>query len=144
MTISGTLIAAGTATTNPAPNGLGTPAPATFAHGVYTPSAAWLTQSATYSPALFPNDIRDGSGTKHIELEFVPSVAGATYTATIWQWNRLASTWVQPKDNASFSLTGSASTYLEDPGLDPWFIQLSSISSGTVAIYFDNGLARAQ
>lgn len=141
MTISGTLVAAGTATTNPAPNSLGTPSPATFANGQYTVAAGWTSQA---SKALFPNDIRDGSGSKHIELEFVPSVAGANYTVTVWQWNRLASTWVQPANNASKTYTGAQSDFLEDPGQDPWFIQLSNISSGTVAIYFDNGLARAQ
>lgn len=133
-------MAAGTATTNPAPNGLGTPSPGTFAGGVYTPSAAWLAQA---KPAIFPIDTRDGGGKEPIAIAFVTSVANATFTAKMWQWDRTDSVWLPPKDNASFAGIVSCSTFIVDPGKDPIFFQLSSISSGTVAISFDDSLGRA-
>jgi hypothetical protein len=141
MTISDTLVATGTATTNPAPNGLSPVIPATFSGGRYTPTSAWTDQA---KPALFPLDLRDGGGDKPIQLCFIPSDGAAvTYTLTAWQWNRIASTWVVPKDNSTFSLTGADTLYLERPGADPWFIQLSVISSGTINVTFDGSLARA-
>jgi len=141
MTISGTLVVLGTDVTNPDPNILGTISPGTFSGGKYTPSAAWIAQA---KPALFPLGIRDGGGDRPIQIHFVPSAGGAaTYTVTAYQWNRLSGTWIKPDDYATFDLTGSESKFLENAGDDPWFLQLSSISSGTVAIYHDAALARA-
>jgi hypothetical protein len=145
MAFSGILVAAGTSTTNPDPNTLGTPNPYPTPYvNVRTVSAAWAAQTITNSGALFPVGALNGQGQVPIPLMFVPSAVGATYTVTLKKYGKLAATWVQPKDYASFNMTGSDFTEIVDPGENPWFIQLSNISSGTVAIYFDNGLARAQ
>lgn len=149
MSLSALLVAGATATTNPNPNTLGTvnPYPAPYVNQ-YTVSSTWAAQSLTNSPALFPVFFTDGRGLiprpQDITLEFIPSVANATYTVTLWRYNRTAGVWVQPKDNPSFTLTGNVFTSIANPGDDPWFIQLSSISSGNVAVYYDNYLARAQ
>lgn len=141
MSFSGLLVSAGTSTTNPDPNTLTThtPYPTPYVNRK-TVSAAWTSQG---SKALFPRNAIGGQGQVAIPVQFVTSSAGATYTATMYIYNKLADKWVQPKDNGSFGLTGNVSTFIENPGDDPIFIQLSSISAGTVAIYFDNGLADA-
>jgi hypothetical protein len=142
MTISTALIAAGTAVTNPAPNTLGVVIPGNFGGGFgYKPSQPWTDQGAK---ALFPYGIKGIDGETPIEVSFVPSDPNATYTVTMWKWNRIAQTWVEPKDSASFDLTGAVSTYIENPGQDPIFLELSSISNGTVAIHFDSRYARAE
>lgn len=142
MTFSGTLVTLGTATTNPAPNTLSTvnPFPTTFVD-FQTVSAAWTTQA---KPAMFPLDLRNQDGPIPLPVLFVPSAgAGTVYTVNVWVYSKLAATWVQPKDNPSFTITGAAFTYIDRPGVEPLFLQLSGISSGTVAIYFDQALARA-
>ena len=143
MTFSGTLVSSGTATTNPAPNTLTTanPYPTTYVDRM-TVSSNWTSQG---KKALFPLKLKDGQGDTPISVLFVPSAgAAATYTVNLWRYCRLAGTWVQPKDNASFNLTGSQYTYIDRPGDEPIFLQISSVSSGTVAVYFDDSVARAQ
>lgn len=143
MAFSGILVSAGTATTNPAPSTLSpvSPYPTPYINRS-TVDAAWTAQA---KPALFPLNSLNGNGQVKIPVAFVASAGAAvTYTVNIWVYCKLSATWIQPKDNASFAVTGSVFTYIDTPGEQAIFLQLSSISSGTVAIYFDNGLARAQ
>jgi len=142
MAFSGILAAAATATTNPNPNALSvvSPYPTPYVNR-FTVSAAWAAQAGL---AMFPTNALNGSGQVPIPLQFIPSVAGATYTVTLWSFNKLANAWIQPKDNASFTMTGSDFTEISDPGVDPLWLQISNVSSGTVAIYFDNGFARGE
>ena len=145
MSVTGILVAAGTSTTNPEPSTLTTsnPFPSPYVDRT-TVSPEWAAQG---KKALFPaNTLKSvNEPIESLPLHFVPSAgSSASYTVTMWVWNRTASAWVQPKDNASFTLTGNQATSIEEPGGDPIFLQLSNISSGTVAIYFDERLARAQ
>jgi hypothetical protein len=142
MSFSGTLVSSGTASTNPAPNTLTTsnPYPTTYVDTT-TMATAWTTQA---KKALIPLALSDGQGQLPIPVLFVPSAgSGAVYTVNLWLYSRLAGTWVQPKDNPSFTLTGAAYTYIDRPGDEPLFLQLSSISSGTVTVYYDKAIARA-
>lgn len=142
MALSGILVSAGDATSNPDPSTLGTSSPYPTPYvDRKTVSAAWTSQA---KKALFPRNAIAGQGQVDIPLQFVPSSATATYTVTMWVYNKLASAWVKPKDNATFTLTGAVQTYIEHPDENPIFLQLSAISSGTVSIYFDNGIAEAK
>jgi hypothetical protein len=132
------LVAAGSATTNPAPSTLSTVSPYTNSSSYrFTPLSAWTTQA---KPAI----ISKGIGGK-CRLDFKPSSAAATYTVTIWVLDRVTATWFTPDPNNSPSLncTGSVETYLADMGTDPWFIQLSNISTGTVQILYDADVAQS-
>lgn len=143
MSITGVLVSAGTATTNPSPNSLVTvnPFPSPFVNRS-TVSTAWTTQA---QPALFPANAQKSvnEAAPNVKLSFVTSVTNAAYTVTMWIYNRTANVWIQPKDNASFTLTGNQALPISDPGEDPIFLQLSSISSGTVSIYYDPTYVRA-
>jgi hypothetical protein len=146
MSLSGILIAAGTATTNPDPNGLSpeSPYPSTYVDW-RTVSDDWETQAATKCKALFHRGgIDKDKEFVSIPVEFVPSDGAAvTYTVTLWYYNHLAASWAKVKDNNPVSYTGHQSDYIDLPFLAPIFIQLSSISAGEVAIYYDNGIAEA-
>lgn len=128
-------------TSNPDPNGLTTknPYPATYINPK-TVSAAWIAQA---KKALFPNGLLNGAGLIPIPVQFVPSTAGATFTATMWQYSRLSNTWFKHQNNSSVSYTGETGNLITNLYDTPLFIQLSSISAGTIAIYFDNSLAVA-
>ncbi len=136
----GVLVSAGTATTNPNPNTLTTISP--FSSGTFsrTISAAWKTQA---KPALFFQGNLSETRNYKVPIAFVPSVSTASYTATMWKFVRKANVWVVPKDYSSFSFTGAVSTYIENPDEDAVFIQLSGISSGNVAVYYDDSLMAA-
>ena len=143
----GTLGTGLTASTNPDPNTLGTVAPlaSTVTSWRGNISTDWTTQN---KPALFPLPLRDQSGERvqggerPIRLHFVPSAgSGTTYTVTIWFFNPQSQTWSKPYDTPSLNLTGEQVTYINLPGSNPIFIQLSSICSGTVSVYYDRGVA---
>jgi hypothetical protein len=140
MSLIGILVASGNATTNPNPNTLTTvspfPTPFTAPQAV---SPAWIAQG---KKALFPTAMLESVLSAPIPVSFIPSVSTATYTVTLWRFNRVAGVWIQPRDNASQTITGACYTEISDPGKDPLFLQLSAISSGTVAIYYDNGFGR--
>ncbi len=143
MTNMAVLVAAGTALTNPNPNtGLTTVDPFGTNGGLYTPQQAWIDQAKMCIAMRQPT-------TAHLflpscRLDFQPSAgAAATYTVTMWHLNKITRTWYIPKDNNTFTLTGNQFTYLENPDTDPWFPQLSNISSGTVQIMYDGGLMRS-
>ena len=77
-----------------------------------------------------------------VALSMVPSAgAGATFTLTLWKWD--GASWVKPGINASRTYTGPSLDYIENPGRNPWFIQINSLSSGTLAIRFNQALATA-
>lgn len=141
MSLIGILVASGNATTNPNPNTLTTvsPFPTPFT-GPQTVSSVWTAQGKR---ALFPTALLESVLSAPVPVAFIPSVSSATYTVSLWRFNRVAGVWVPPKDNASLTFTGSRYTEISDPGEDPLFLQLSAISSGTVAIYYDNGFGRA-
>ncbi len=140
MALSGILGTALTATTNPDPNTLSTknpyPTPYVNARRV---SAAWTSQGAK---ALFPTQASNGAGMVAIPVLFSPSSAGATFTATVWQYQKLSNTWFKHTDNPGIDYTGETGNRVINIYTDiPIFFQLASISTGTITIYFDNGLA---
>jgi hypothetical protein len=123
---------------NPDPNTLATknPYPSPFINPMSV-SSAWTTQA---KKALFPLGIDDSA----IKLHFVPSGgASIVYTVVVWVYNKLSNSWTQPAVFASNTYTGEKLDYLENPGNDPIFLQISSISSGTLSVYFDSSLALA-
>lgn len=143
MPLTGTLGTGLDATSNPDPNTLGTVRPYTVATSRTAPpwtiESAWTTQA---KPALFPMGVRDGGGDRPIKVHFVPSAgSGTTYTATVWFYNAITNTWAKPNNTPSVNYTGSTIDYINNTGEDAIFIQLSSISAGTISIYFDSSVA---
>lgn len=145
-----TLKSNATATTNPDPSTLGTPNPydgltPTEDEDRFIVASAWTTQSSTNCKALISVNTRDYSADHaDIELAFEPSGGAAvTYTLTVWQWSTLGACWVKPYDNPSLSFTGNQKTTIERPGVAPWFIQVNTISAGSLGIYFSSKSARA-
>lgn len=138
-----------TSTTNPDPNTLSTKNPMTNTSQVGTDingsnvASAWVTQSSTYCKALFPKRTKDGAGEIPIRVHFVPSSAGATFTVTVWIYNPKSNSWGKPYNNNTFNFTGDTMHTISTPGANPIFLQLSSISAGTISIYFDDSVAKA-
>lgn len=141
-----------TATTNPDPNSLSTkdPTAATIALSNSPASPAWIAQVSTACKAIFPRklasvyNVNDWPGDNAIRIGFVPSGGAAiTYTATLWYWNETATAWFKAPGTETANFTGSDSWAIDNPGDAPWFIQLSSISAGTISIYYDSDLAAA-
>lgn len=137
-----TLGTALTASTNPSPNTLSTvnpyPSPITSRS---TASAAWTTQA---KKALVSNGALQGGFEKPIELSFKPSGGDAvTYSVTLWRYNTESQQWHRATGTHTFSLTGYSNERILSPSNDPWFIQLASISSGTVSIYYEQDTATA-
>jgi hypothetical protein len=117
-----------------------------------TPSAVWttLTTAGTYSKAIRPRNSFNSSVNTPILLNFIPSAGlAATYTATVWAYNdtharrALTNPWSTPITSGTFNFTGNQLVELANDGSLLWYVQLSSISSGSVAVYFDNGVAEA-
>lgn len=143
LELTGTLGTGLNATSNPDPNGLGTinPYPTPYTHSDEV-SSAWTTQA---KKALFPFGVSSGGGgQKDLKFHVVPSGGSSiTYTLTIWFYNKVSNTWAKPATGASQSYTGPIVDYIETPGNDPIFLQISSLSSGTLSIYYDASLAEA-
>lgn len=140
MALSGLLGLALNATTNPDPNSLTTksPYPKPYVNST-TISAAWSSQGAK---AIFPRQAADEQGLIAIPVLFVPSTAEATFTAVIWQYDKSSNTWFKHSTNSSTNYTGeTGNTILNIYTNQPIFIQLTTISAGTIDIYFDNGIA---
>lgn len=148
MALTATLATGLDATSAGDPNSLTTKSPyaAQEAKGGSTPfkpSSAWTSQG---SKALFPVGSNQGAGHEPIKLHFVPGNGSAvTYTVTVWMYSRAANTWAKPKSNAGVtsSCTGETIEYISNPGYDAIWIQLSSISAGTISIYYDPANANA-
>lgn len=139
MALTQTLGTALDATSNPDPNSLGTKAPYLSPSVSTTPSAAWTAQG---KKALFPLGIKDGGGLVPLKMHFVPSGGAAvTFSVTVWMYDSVSGTWAKPKNNATVSYTGENIDYIDNPGYDAIFLQLSSISAGTLSIYFDGTTA---
>lgn len=97
-----------------------------------------------YGKALFPIDARGGEGELPIKVCFNPSGGAAiTYTVTVWQYISLLKAWVKPYDNPSFNFTGPVTHKIANPGENPIYLQLSSISSGTISAYIDGTVCEA-
>lgn len=146
MVASGILKAAATATTNPDPNGLTTTDPYDSTTNDYsdryTAAPEWTTQAATYSNAIIHRGCKDGRGQVSIDLAFSPSGGSAiTYTIKVWFYVDAEDKWVNPASNGSIDCTGYTATKIEAPGYAPVFLEVDSISSGSVDIYFNNGTA---
>lgn len=131
-----------TATTNPDPNTLATVSPlinntvTSFRGNI---SGDWTAQNR---PALFPLGVSDQGGEKRLRLHFVPSAGSATtYTVTVWFFNNRTNTWVKPAEGSTQTFTGEAATWIANPGTNPVFIQLSSISAETITVQYDRGVA---
>ncbi len=148
MALTALLGSALDATSNSDPNSLSTKRPysAATAKGGSTPfkpDAAWVTQA---NKALFPVGTNALDSTNTIKLHFIPSGGAAiTYTVTVWMYNAVSNTWAKPRNNAGVtsSCTGETIEYLTNPGYDAIYIQLSTISAGTISIYYDPANANA-
>lgn len=140
-----TLVAAGDATTNPIPSSLSPVDPFGTNDGLYTPQATWTAQA---KPALVLKQPEQAFGLyfsqPRCQLDFNPSGGAAvTYTVTLWRFNRVTDTWYKPVDSPSIGMTGPQTTYLYNPGEQPWFVQLSGISAGTIQVMYDSDVMRA-
>ncbi len=139
MPITGTLGTALTATTNPDPTTLATPIPVTARN---TGSGQTYVLNPTFTGAgklIVPQGKRvDGGDFAKIRLVFVPSNGAATtYTVTPWIFCLGSGTWVQVKGSPAVNYTGSNMDYINNPGYDPVWLQFSSISAGSLSVYFD-------
>lgn len=135
-----------TTTTNPDPNTLSTPNP--FSSPFVDPmtvSATWAIQTATKCKAMFPLGVKDGRGEIPVKFHAKPSGGAAvTYTLVMWIWDKLTSTWVKPFINPSINYTGEVFDYINNPGNEPIFFQISALSSGTLSLYYSGGVVVAQ
>jgi len=142
LSLSETLGTGLSATSNPDPSTLSTlsPYPTPFVDSTSV-STAWSTQA---KKALFPIGADYNQPTTPIKFHVIPSNGEAvTYTITLWFFNRVTGTWAKAANSGSCSYTGCVVDYIENPGRDPMYLQLSDISSGTLSIYVDGRLARA-
>lgn len=117
-----------------------------------TPSAVWttLTTAGTYSKALLPRNSFSSSKETPLLLNFIPSAGSAvTYNVTVWGYNdtharrTLTASWSTFGTTNTYACTGNTLIELEAPQSILRYIQLDTVSSGSVAIYFDNGTAEA-
>jgi len=116
-------------------------------------NVAWdgLADAGTIARALVSTESINTNGQTPVLLNFFPSAGSTTtYTVDVWRYNEsyhranpTAKPWLQPEDSPRVNATGSLSIYLANPDSAPWFIQLSDISSGTVAVWYDNVLMEA-
>lgn len=88
--------------------------------------------------------IANNTSSTRLPLQFVPSVLAATYTIAMWSYNATAGVWVLPANYGSISYTGIQSDFIDQPGDDPIYLQLVSISSGTLSIYHNAAVSDAQ
>jgi hypothetical protein len=133
------LLGTGLTTTNaPAPTTLTTVSPydaqPPHTHAV---SSAWTAQNRK---ALFPANT--GLLNLPIGLSLIPSGGGSvTYTLTLWKWDGVQ--WVKAANVPTRSYTGACMDYVENPGRNPWFIQVNAISAGTLTVRFNQMTAIA-
>lgn len=137
-----TLVAAGDATTNPIPSSLSPVDPFGSNNGLFTPQATWTAQGKPALVLIQPEEAFNPYA--KCQFDFNPSGGAAvTYTVTLWRFNRITDTWYKPVDSPSLNMTGPQTTYLYNPGEQPWFPQLSNISAGTIRIMYDSDVMRA-
>jgi hypothetical protein len=132
------LIAAASATTNPAPSTLGTVSPYTSSSdNRLTGQAAWTSQGVQALISKY-GEIKRNRG----RVDFNPSSPTATFTVTIWAFDRITSTWFTPDagDSPSLACTGPTSTFIDDIGFDAWYLQISDVSTGTIQILYDTDI----
>ena len=142
LTLSETLGTGLTASSNPDPTTLGTtnPYPTPFVDSTVV-SGSWTSQA---SKALFPIGADYNQPETAIKFHIIPSAGETTtYTVTLWFFNKVSGTWAKSASNNSINYTGSVVDYIDNPGRDPMFLQLSNISAGTLSVYVDGRLARA-
>jgi hypothetical protein len=130
------------ASTNPDPNTLATKSP--YPTPFIAPMVVGTAWSAQGRVALFPIGLENKAGPMPIKLHFLPSAGNATtYTITVWMYNRQSNTWAKPFNTATVSYTGEAIDYIDQPGNDPIFLQISNVSSGTLSVFYDASVATA-
>ena len=137
------LASAASVTMNPNPNSLGTisPFPGTYIDG-QSVSAAWTTQT---SKGIFPLPVKEETAQVPLQLHFIPSAGtSATYAITLWRFDRLSGTWSKVANNATNNYQGDCFDKIAAVGTDPMFLQLTSISGGTLQIDINGDLASAQ
>ena len=143
MAVSSLLGTGLTVLTNPNPNTLSVvpPYPDYIAVGnpPYCPSSAWTNQG---SYAVFPCLVKTGDKNR-IVLDFVPSGGvGVSYTIITWFFNPVAQVWVTPANSAIMTYTGPVRDYIDNPGGDAIFLQIDSLSAGSLAIYLSSDTAQ--
>ena len=128
--------------TNPNPNTLTTRNPYPTPYLDYrTVSTAWTSQGIKAFFAKSTNGLPAKNTSLNVHL--VPSVSGATFSVTLWVFNKLTGTWAQVKSSPTTNYTGETVDTISNLIDVPYYLQLNSISSGTMSIYFDNGFADA-
>lgn len=142
LTLSESLGSSLSASTNPNPNTLGTirPFPTPYTNSTSV-SSSWTSQGIK---ALFPVGADYNNPMEPIKFSVTPSGGDAvTYTLTLWFYDILSGVWAKSANSNTVSYTGSIVDYIDNPGRDPMFIQISDLSSGTLIINVDGRLARA-
>ena len=104
------------------------------------PSAAWALQGIK---ALFPNALVLPYGADEIVLDFITSATNAIFTVKAWNWDRVNLIWTPPASNSTSTFTGNNSYSIARPGIDPWYLQLVSISAGTLTTNYNGQVATA-
>jgi hypothetical protein len=114
--------------------------------------AGWaaLTAAGTYCQVLVPRGVTKDTQVP-LMVRFEPvSAETVTYTVTTWRYARSygengtgTRPWAKPADTPTYNFTGSAVVDIQQPGVTPWFFQLSSISTGNIRIFYDNGVAES-
>lgn len=135
------------ATTNPDPNTLTTVNPLPTGVTLYqgTPNIAWTSQ--TKKCLILPPQGLVDSFSERCWLRFVPSGGSAvTYTITLWRFAlggtiSTTSRWDQAFSGSSNDYTGFIDDYIEGFDGTPLYPQITSLSSGTLSIYYDNSVA---
>jgi hypothetical protein len=144
---NGLLASAATATTNPSPNSLSVISP--YNVGFPYPAdpqkivSAWTNQG---TKAVFPNAVRGTEFNSPIWIAFNPSGGSAvTYTISYWKFCAAGGFWAKSAilspgqvTAGQSSYTGPQLDYIQPCGREPWFLQVNSISSGTLAIYVND------
>jgi hypothetical protein len=141
-TLDGLLGSGLTPLTNPDPNSLSiiSPYPISYVNPM-TASSAWVSQG---KPALFLSPQSGETWDRLLNLGFVPSGgASVSYTIRLWAFSRALGQWLPFSTNGTQTLVGAAFNALANPGVDPIFVQIVSISSGTLSIAYDSSRGTA-
>ena len=138
----GLLLEAGASVASrPDPNTLGVSDP----YGTPTPlrfndvSTAWTGQGVTAAfPDLSAQQLETETPKSWFALD--PSVPGATVELRVWFYHKESGRWYTPFSSSSATYGGGTEDYVdyvEDVPLAPMYLEVVSISAGTVDIYVD-------
>lgn len=130
------------ATTNSIPTGL--------THKPYAAATANSDGSFSINTAIIANWTSQGKKAfirtipddAPLKMVFTPSGGNAvTWSITLWGFNAVNGTWYKFNDTPS-SYTGNNTILLDNPGRDPVYVQLNSLSSGTMRIDYNGDAYR--